>query len=227
MIRFCDIMFSLLAIVALLPLFLLVVLVLLFTGEGEVFFIQRRVGRNGKHFGILKFATMLKNSPNMGSGTITLNGDPRILPVGQILRRTKINELPQLWNVLIGDMSLIGPRPQTHECFDAFTTVAKQKIVTLRPGLSGVGSIIFRSEEKMLSASSITENTEIYRRKIMRYKGEVEAWYVDNKSLSFYFLLIVLTAWYVVNPRSDAIYSCIKSLPKPPADLIYLIRSTS
>ena len=227
MIRFCDIMFSLLAIVALLPLFLLVVLVLLFTGEGEVFFIQRRVGRNGKNFGILKFATMLKNSPNMGSGTITINGDPRILPVGQILRRTKINELPQLWNVFIGDMSLIGPRPQTHECFDAFTTVAKQKLVTLRPGLSGVGSIIFRSEEKMLSASSIDENTEIYRRKIMRYKGEVEAWYVDNKSLSFYFLLIVLTAWYVVNPRSDAIYSCIKSLPKPPTDLIYLIRSTS
>ena len=170
---------------------------------------------------------MLKNSPNMGSGTITINGDPRILPVGQILRRTKINELPQLWNVFIGDMSLIGPRPQTHECFDAFTKVAKQKLVTLRPGLSGVGSIIFRSEEKMLSASSINENTEIYRRKIMRYKGEVEAWYVDNKSLSFYFLLIVLTAWYVVNPRSDAIYSCIKSLPKPPADLIYLIRSTS
>ena len=219
MIRFCDIVFSLLALLTLLPLFFVVACILRFTGEGEVFFIQRRVGTDGKYFGIVKFATMLKNSPNLGAGTITIDRDPRILPVGRILRQTKINELPQLWNVIIGDMSLIGPRPQTRECFDAFSAAAKLQLIRIRPGLSGVGSIIFRSEEKMLSASSANENAEIYKRKIMRYKGEVEAWYVDNQSLELYFLLIVLTVWHVLNPRSNAIYSCIKTLPKPPADL--------
>ena len=216
MIRFCDIMFSLLALLTLLPVFFLVACILRFTGEGEVFFIQRRVGKKGKCFGIVKFATMLKNSPNLGAGTITIDRDPRILPVGRILRQTKINELPQLCNVIIGDMSLIGPRPQTRECFNAFNAVARRQLIRIRPGLSGIGSIIFRSEEKMLSASSASENAEIYSQKIMRYKGEVEAWYVENQSLELYFLLIFLTVWHVLNPHSNAIYSCIKNLPKPP-----------
>tara|TARA_B100000242_G_scaffold275097_1_gene229914 strand:+ start:114 stop:779 length:666 start_codon:yes stop_codon:yes gene_type:complete len=218
---------SLLALVALLPLFIVVACILRFTGEGEIFFRQRRVGVNGTYFNILKFVTMLKNSPNMGAGTITLDKDPRVLPVGQVLRRTKINELPQLWNVFIGDMSLIGPRPQTKDCFDAFSVSAKQQLVTVRPGLSGVGSIIFRSEEKMLSSSSTSENAKIYSGQIMRYKGELEAWYVENESLGLYFLLIFLTVWYVVNPKTNAIHSCITTLPKASPDIEALIRSAS
>ena len=91
-----------------------VAIVLRLTGEGEVFFLQERVGKDGKPFKLYKFATMLKNSPNMGTGTVTLKHDPRVLPVGRFLRKTKINELPQLLNILIGDMSVVGPRPQAN-----------------------------------------------------------------------------------------------------------------
>ena len=109
--RFFDIFLSSLAITALSPLLIPVMLVLALTGEGKIFFRQERIGKGMKAFKLLKFATMLENSPNMGSGTITTKNDPRILPVGRLLRKTKINELPQLINIFLGDMSIIGPRP--------------------------------------------------------------------------------------------------------------------
>ena len=118
--RFLDITFSLLALICLLPFLLPIALALKFTGEGEILFSQKRVGKNGKLFNLFKFATMLKNSPNLGSGTVTLKDDPRVLPFGGFLRKTKINELSQLINILRGDMSIVGPRPQTPRCFDVF-----------------------------------------------------------------------------------------------------------
>src|SRR6185369_2253365 len=123
--RFLDIFLSALALIVLSPLLVPIVIALRLTGEGEVFFIQSRVGRGGRMFGLYKFATMLKNSPNMGTGTVTLSGDPRILPLGKFLRKTKINELPQLLNILKGDMSIVGPRPQTQRCFAAFPAQAQ------------------------------------------------------------------------------------------------------
>ena len=152
--RFFDVLFSSIAMLVLSPLFLPLIFLLKITGEGEVFFVQNRVGRGGKSFELYKFATMLKNSPNMGTGTVTVHKDPRILPIGGFLRKSKINELPQLINIFKGDMSIIGPRPQTQRCFDAFPPVSQQEIIKVRPGLSGIGSIIFRSEEEMMHASN-------------------------------------------------------------------------
>ena len=99
------------ALVLLSPLLLPLMFILRVTGEGEIFFPQSRVGRGGKDFKLYKFATMLKDSPNMGTGTVTVKNDPRVLPMGGFLRKTKINELPQLINIFNGDMSVIGPRP--------------------------------------------------------------------------------------------------------------------
>ena len=147
--RFFDVFFSGLAIVVLAPLMLPIMLILRLTGEGEIFYRQARVGQDGRHFGLLKFATMLKESPNIGPGEITLKDDPRVLPFGKFLRKTKLNELPQLINIFRGDMSVIGPRPQTRRCFDAFPPEAQREIVQVRPGLSGVGSIVFRGEEEL------------------------------------------------------------------------------
>ena len=135
--RFFDVIFSLIAVILLLPLLFPIAFVLRITGEGEVFFQQSRIGKNGRPFNLIKFATMLKNSPNIGTGTITLREDPRILPVGRLLRSTKLNELPQLFNVLRGDMSLIGPRPQTYRCFKGFHFDLKKKL--LRFGLACLG----------------------------------------------------------------------------------------
>jgi len=119
-IRFFDVLFSTLFLIMLIPLFIIVIPILKFTGEGEIFFLQDRIGKDGKKFKLIKFATMLKDSPNMPLGTLTIKNDPRILPFGGILRKTKVNELPQFINVLLGDMSIIGPRPQTEQCFLSF-----------------------------------------------------------------------------------------------------------
>ena len=148
--RLFDILFSSAALIVFSPLFLSLMVVLRFSGEGEIFFLQERIGRGGRRIKLFKFATMLKNSEHIGTGTVTLNNDPRILPIGGFLRKTKINELPQLLNIFKGDMSVIGPRPQTQRCFDAFPKKSQLAIVRVRPGLSGVGSIVFRDEEEMM-----------------------------------------------------------------------------
>ena len=120
--RFFDILFSSIALLLLIPLSIPIILILKLTGEGEIFFQQERIGKEGHKFRLLKFATMLKNSPNIGTGTVTIQGDPRVLPVGKFLRKTKINELPQLINIFVGNMSVIGPRPLTVENFKSYTT---------------------------------------------------------------------------------------------------------
>ena len=192
-------------------------IILRFTGEGEIFFLQSRVGLGGQHFGLYKFATMLKNSPNIGTGTVTLHKDPRILPFGSWLRKTKINELPQLINIFKGNMSVIGPRPQTQRCFDAFPFQSKKEIIKVRPGLSGVGSIVFRNEEEMMQANNDPES--FYDNTVMPYKGSLEEWFVNNKDIWTYFSLIGLSAWVVLFSRSDLIWVMFRDLPKPPETL--------
>ena len=215
--RILDIVLSGLALLVLSPLLLPITLILRFTGEGEVFFSQERVGRKGKPFQLYKFVTMLKNSPNIGTGTVTLRNDPRILPVGRLLRKTKINELPQLLNILNGDMSVIGPRPQTQRCFDAFPEEAQETIVKVRPGLSGIGSIVFRDEEEMMHAHQDPDH--FYDNVIMPYKGDLEQWYSSRKGLRTYFGLIFLTVWVVLFPKSNLVWVLFANLPDPPEEL--------
>ena len=218
MTRALDILLSGLALVALSPLLLPLAVILRFTGEGEVFFVQTRVGRNGENFGLYKFATMLKNSPNIGSGTVTLKDDPRVLPVGKFLRTTKINELPQLLNIFLGDMSIVGPRPQTRRCFDAFPERSQTAIMQVRPGLSGLGSIAFRGEEDMMDA--ISDPDRFYDDVIMPYKGLLEEWYVENESVAIYIKAIFATAIVVFLPRSQVFWRIFEGLPVPPDELM-------
>ncbi|MBK1727509.1 sugar transferase [Halorhodospira neutriphila] len=215
--RLFDILFSGLALLVLSPLLLGLMLLLRLTGEGEVFFRQHRIGRGGAPFELLKFATMLKDSPNMATGTVTVTDDPRVLPVGRVLRKLKLNELPQLINIFRGDMSVIGPRPQTRRCFDAFPPEAQREIVQVRPGLSGVGSIVFRGEEELYA--DVDDPDWLYDQVIMPYKGELERWYVRHQGLGNYFLLITLTAWVVVFPRSRVFWRVFRDLPEPPPEL--------
>lgn len=214
LIRFFDVSFSGLALIVLSPLFVPIILLLKFSGEGEVFFLQERVGKNREMFKLFKFATMLKDSPSMGTGTVTLKNDPRVLPVGKFLRKTKINELPQLLNVFIGHMSLIGPRPQAPRCFDAFPKESQDIIIQVKPGLSGIGPIVFRGEEDILEGHSGT--LDFYDNVIGPYKGDVEAWYIEKQGLKKYFYLILLTIWVVFFPNSDIVWRLFKDLPTPP-----------
>ncbi len=215
--RLLDIVFSGLALLVLSPLLVPIALALRLTGEGEVFFIQQRVGRGGQPFGLYKFATMLKNSPNLGTGTVTVKNDPRVLPLGRFLRKTKINELPQLLNIFKGDMSIIGPRPQTQRCFDAFPARSQAEIIKVRPGLSGIGSIVFRDEEELMHASK--EPERFYDEVIMPYKGALEEWYVAHQGLWTYLAAIFVTAWVVLFPESRLAWRVFPQLPAVPAEL--------
>lgn len=211
--RFLDILFAGLGLLVLSPILVPIALILRFTGEGEVFFKQNRVGRDGRQFGLYKFATMLKDSPNLGTGTVTVKDDPRILSVGRFLRKTKINELPQLFNIFIGDMSLIGPRPQTKRCFGAFPESSQAAIMTVRPGLSGLGSIVFRDEEEMMDAAN--DPDDFYDRVIMPYKGTLEEWYVENRNLLMDIRLFSLTFYVVLVPQSNVVWKSFPKMPRP------------
>jgi lipopolysaccharide/colanic/teichoic acid biosynthesis glycosyltransferase len=220
-IRGLDILFCIAALIAFLPLLLLIAIALRFSGEGEVFYRQVRIGKGGREFHLLKFATMMKNSPTIGSGELTLPNDPRVLPLGRILRKTKLNELPQLFNILAGDLSLIGPRPQTRRYYDCYAVTDRAWIDTIRPGLSGVGSILFRDEEALLSnvADPITFDDQV----ITPYKGQIEHWFAVNQSVSLYFELIFTTVLVVLWPSSGLHQGLLRRVPEPPAVLKKLL----
>ncbi|MBL0272538.1 MAG: sugar transferase [Chitinophagaceae bacterium] len=210
--RFFDILFSLVALLILLPFFIPVILLLLFTGEHEVFYQQDRVGYKNRIFGIWKFATMLKNSPNMGSKDLTMRKDPRVTTVGRFLRKTKLNELPQMFNILIGDMSFVGPRPLMQSGFDRYTDELKSKVYDVTPGLTGIGSIVFRDEELIITKSELSPE-ECYRKIILPYKGALELWYQQHRNFFTDFMLLFLTGWYVFFPKSQLVFKVFPSLP--------------
>ena len=215
--RFLDITFSFIALVVLAPFLLPVMVILICTGEREVFYVQQRIGYNGNEFQLFKFATMLKNSPNIGAGEITVRVDPRVLPFGKFLRKTKLNELPQLWNILIGDMSVVGPRPMVPNTYANYPEAARHKLNTIRPGLTGVGSIIFRDEERYLADRD--RPMDFYREHIIPYKSDLEMWFVENNSLWLYIKVIFVTAWVVIFPNSKIADRAFSGIPKFPASL--------
>ncbi|MDB4680581.1 sugar transferase [Akkermansiaceae bacterium] len=215
--RIFDIIFSFLALLVLAPFLLPVMVILRLTGEGEVFYIQQRAGFKGNEFGLLKFATMLKDSPRIGTGEITVKGDPRVLPFGKLLRKTKLNELPQLWNIFIGDMSVVGPRPMVPNTYSHYPSGARKKLNTIRPGLTGIGSIVFRDEERYLAGRN--QPMEFYRGHIIPYKSDLEVWFVDNNSIWLYFKVILVTAWVVLFPASTIVEKIFKGIPQLPDGL--------
>ena len=211
--RFFDILFSLIALIVLLPFFIPIIIALLLTGEHEVFYRQDRVGYKNKIFGILKFATMLKNSPNMGSKDLTMRNDPRVTSLGRFLRKTKLNELPQMINILIGDMSFVGPRPLMKSGFDRYSEEMKSKVYNVTPGLTGIGSIVFRDEELTITKSNLSPE-DCYRTVILPYKGALELWYQQHRNFFTDFMLLFLTGWYVLFPNSQLVYKIFPSLPQ-------------
>jgi len=211
--RTFDFLFSLIAIVILSPFLIIIIILLLLTGEHEVFYWQERIGYKNKPFRILKFATMLKNSPNLGHGDMTVRNDPRITGVGKFLRISKINELPQLYNILVGEMSFVGPRPLVKAGFDRYTEALQQKIYNVKPGLTGIGSIVFRDEELIITQSELPPH-ECYRDIILPYKGALELWYQEKQSFYTDIMILFLTGWYILFPKSNLVYKVFPTIPK-------------
>jgi len=189
MIRFFDILFSFLGLIILLPVFLVIAMVIVIDSRGGVFYTQERAGKNSHYFNLVKFRTMRSGSDKQGGLTVG-SRDPRITGAGLFLRRHKLDELPQLFNVLKGEMSIVGPRPELRKYVDLYSE--EQKIVLqVRPGITDIASMEYIDENEILGASSDPERT--YIEEIMPAKLELNRKFIENQSLRNYFRIIDLT----------------------------------
>jgi len=203
------------------PVVVVLIVLIRITGKGEVFYLQEICGFKNKRFSIWKFATMLKNSPNIGTGDVTIKNDPRLIPMGKFLRKTKLNELPQLFNIIRGDMTLVGPRPLMEKGFLRYPKYVQDNIYKVKPGITGIGSIIFRDEESLVSKSINYEETY---RKINHFKGELELWYQNHRSFTTDMLLLFVTIWVVLFPQSRIMYTLFPSLPNKADDEFVVVK---
>ena len=214
--RIFDFMSSLVVLLLLTPLLLPIIVLLKITSEGEVFYFQERIGMFNKPFMIFKFATMMKNSSKMKGGYITVKNDPRLTFMGGFLRKSKINELPQLLNILLGHMSVVGPRPVMRVSFESYPENIQKVIYNSKPGLTGIGSIIFRDEEELITEvkNNGGDIWDFYKNVIYPFKGDLELWYQNNKSFVLDLKLIFMTAWVILFPNSRLYEKWFKDLPK-------------
>lgn len=174
--RIFDILVSATALLLLLPLLLVLAVAVALGSQGGAFFRQTRVGKDGRTFQLLKFRSMRPGSE--AQGQITVGGrDPRITGIGQFLRKTKLDELPQLWNVLIGDMSIVGPRPEVPK-YVALYTPEQRRVLSVRPGITGMASIAYINENEVLGRSADPERT--YIEEVMPAKLELDLQYVNK-----------------------------------------------
>lgn len=188
MARPLEILLALFGIIALFPIIIVSALLVAIMSPGPVLFRQERVGRDGELFEILKFRSMTAK-PCDGASLVTAAGDSRITPVGRILRKSKIDELPQLFNVIRGDMSFVGPRPEVPELIGLYSDTVRQTMLSVRPGITDTASIVFRDEETELAAQS--DPATYYRDVIVPRKGAIYCDYIPRKS-TIYDLKIIL-----------------------------------
>lgn len=187
--RIFDIVLSFIGLIVLLPLFLVVSIIIKFDSKGPVFFRQIRIGKGSKEFKIFKFRTMGADAGKKGM-QITIGRDSRITRVGHVLRKTKMDELPQLINVLIGDMSFVGARPEVPRYVEMYDDY-QLNILKLRPGITDLASIVYRNESNLLGQSNNPEETYIYE--IMPNKIELNIEYIKNISVLYDIKLIIKT----------------------------------
>ena len=189
MIRFCDIVFSLFGLLILSPLFLVVALWIVIDNPGPIFYRQQRVGRDNKDFGLIKFRSMRVGADKMSLITVG-DRDPRITRAGYYIRKYKIDELPQLVNVLIGDMSLVGPRPEVRRYVDLYTQEQKQ-VLSVRPGITDYASIEYIDENTLLAASEDPDKT--YIEQIIPAKIALNMKWINHQTIGEYLKIIFLT----------------------------------
>ena len=177
--RLFDIIFSMIILVLFMPFGLIISLLILLSGKGGVFYIQERVGKNGKPFGLLKFRTMRKDADKFGKLTVGMR-DPRITKIGYYLRKSKLDEFPQFINVLRGEMSVVGPRPEVKEYTDLYTD-EQRKVLTVKPGITDFASLEYYRENELLGKSDDPRQT--YIEEIMPEKIKLNLKYIESQDL--------------------------------------------
>jgi len=189
MIRFFDILFSILGLIILTPFLIIIALFIICTSKGNIFYIQKRVGKNSKDFTLFKFRTMHAKADEKGLLTVG-ERDARVTEVGYFLRKYKLDELPQLVNVLLGNMSFVGPRPEVRKYVDLYND-AQKRVLAVRPGVTDYASIAFKDENQLLAQSFQPE--KLYIEKIMPQKLQLSLCYIETASLKEYFKILFLT----------------------------------
>jgi lipopolysaccharide/colanic/teichoic acid biosynthesis glycosyltransferase len=197
--RTFDILISTLGMIVLSPFFIFVAVLIKREGPGPIFYRGPRTGRSGKDFGILKFRTMVENAKSYAGPRVTAKDDKRITPLGKWLRDTKLNELPQLWNVFVGEMSLVGPRPEDSEIVKTLPADARDEILSVRPGITSPASILYRNEESMLTSDGLMD---VYFRDIVPDKLRLDRLYVRSHSFMGDLDIIFWTAIALI-PTAD------------------------
>lgn len=192
--RTFDIVVSFIGLLILSPIFLIIAIAIKLDSKGPVFFKQERIGKDGKEFRIFKFRTMVVDAEKKGM-QITVDGDSRITKLGHFLRKSKIDELPQLINVLIGDMSFVGPRPEVPK-YVAMYDENQRSILKIRPGITDIASIEYRDENLLLAKSKNPEET--YIQEIMPRKIELNVEYIKKISLTYDIRLILKTICKII-----------------------------
>lgn len=209
--RVFDIFFASFLLLLLLPIFFFVICWNFSTSEHEIFFRQVRIGKDGKEFNILKFATMLKGSEKMGSRGFVDENDFRLLPLGSFFRTFKINELPQLLNVIKGEMSLVGFRPLTRETYNKVISMSESVAYSVKPGITSLASIVLRNEEKLIS---LTRNKEkFYNEMILPLKAFLDNWWAKNNSLWNYLIILFITPLALLLPLGFLPLRLLTNLP--------------
>jgi lipopolysaccharide/colanic/teichoic acid biosynthesis glycosyltransferase len=194
--RLLDFIFASVGLVVFAPLFVIVGFLIKLDSPGPIFYRGNRTGKNGEPFKMYKFRTMVANADQMGSA-LTRSEDPRITWVGRILRKWKIDELPQLLNILRGEMSVVGPRPESPD-YVAHYTVEQRQVLQVKPGMTGPTQVRFRHEETLLSQCTNLE--EDYIEKIMPQKLAIDLEYIENQSLVLDMKLIIQTLLCLFKP---------------------------
>ena len=194
MIRFFDILFSLLGIIILFPLFVIIYILVVTESRGRGFYIQNRVGKDGIDFKLFKFRSMRIGSDKKGLITVGRR-DARMTKMGVFIRRFKMDELPQLFNVFKGDMSLVGPRPELREYVNLYTS-EQRKVLSVRPGITDYASIEYVDENIILGSAIDPE--KVYIEEIMPHKIRLNMKYIQNQNLKEYFHIIFVTFWHII-----------------------------
>ena len=201
MIRFFDIVFSLIGIIILFPLFVIIYILVVAESTGSGFYIQSRVGKDGRDFKLFKFRSMRIGADK--KGLITVGGkDERITKTGFFIRRFKLDELPQLFNVLKGDMSLVGPRPELRAYVNLYTPEQK-KVLSVRPGITDYASIEYADENSILGSAIDPE--KVYVEEIMPHKIQLNMKYIQNQNVKEYFRIIFITLRHIIKRNKTVV----------------------
>ena len=204
--RFCDIIFALMGLLVTSPIVLTVIVLKKLAGEQEIFYIKGRVGKGERLFPFIKLSSMTPAKKGEKTSSLTLSNDSRITPLGHFIRKTKIDEFPQFVNIIRGELSFVGPRPMMPKIYKDYSKGVKAELSKIRPGVTGLATVVFRNEAQLLAESEFKCEIEFHKKVISPIKGRLELLYINKQGFVLDFTILLLTFWQLFNPQSLLAY---------------------